>query len=102
MLEPEKGYYRNSPIKPGFLFFDSLLRAPRVSIENLEVNIPDMMYYSDAFYYIKNKENGRLTVRSDFSLLQFMKSLRTVSREEEEAHPFERIPVVVRSMSYEM
>lgn len=55
-----RNYYKNLPIKPGFLFLDSLLKAPRVHISTLEINIPDSLYSTDKLYHLATNAQGRV------------------------------------------
>lgn len=68
----QNNYYADIPIKPGFFFFDCLLKAPRNDYRNLGINIPNTLFYSDKLYYISTK-NGFLSCTTDINGYKFMK-----------------------------
>ena len=65
-------YYRKLPIQPGFWFIESLLKAPRAHIHNLEVNIPESLYMTDKLYFVKTGPTGKVTVTTDIHPYSFM------------------------------
>jgi hypothetical protein len=96
--EPERGYYDRMPIKPGFLFLDCLLKAPREYISNLSINIPETLYYSDKMYYIYTDPLGRCNCSTDIYFFKFLKTIESyrVSPESKDFTLSDLVPAILR------
>ena len=75
-----EGYYDNFPIKPGFFFLQSLVKAPAAGLSSLQVNIPATLYYSDHVYMIATgtfhlDEKGRVYCDPDGHFVTLLKLL---------------------------
>ena len=73
-------YYDSLPIKPGFFFLESLLRAPAAALSSLQLNIPTTLYYSDHLYFICTgtlhlDAKGRVSVDGDGHFVTLLKQL---------------------------
>lgn len=71
----QNNYYKTIPLQPGFLFLDTLLKAPRAHVHTLKINIPDSLYSTDKQYYIRTAESGKLIVTTDISSYSFLQKL---------------------------
>ena len=91
-----KKYYDNLPIKPGFLFFECLLRAPRGDIKELELNIPETLYYTDKHYYLYTMPNGRLNYSMEVHCFEFMRIIEKLRKDSSDTHAFNRVAAVMR------
>lgn len=93
-----KQYYEKLPIKPGFGFFDCLLRVPRGSVTDLKINIPEGIYYKEKIYYIYTSEDGSFSYRNDVFGYKFLRILEQ-HRLYDEENLSSRIAAIVRATS---
>ncbi|CAG9316725.1 unnamed protein product [Blepharisma stoltei] len=71
---PPEDYYKNSPIKPGFGFLESLIHGRR-NINKLKVNIPESYYAADRAYLLYTDEAGCANCETSFKVYDFMKKV---------------------------
>ena len=85
------------PIKPGFLFFDSILKAPRSNYRKLSINIPETLYYSDKLYYLYTQD-GYLNCTTEINGYKFMKIIEKnrVYNSDESISIFDKIAAILR------
>ena len=76
--------YSNSPIQPGFLFFESLFSNPRVPVKNLELNIPEMLYVLNSRTAWAYTQAGKLRVDYGFSRYEVYKRFEGFKKEDSE------------------
>lgn len=90
-------YYENLPVKPGLYFYDSLLKTPKSNYRELEINIPEMLYYTDKLYYI-HTENGYLASTTEINGYRFVKNIENYKLvyEEDYSPLINKIAVVFR------
>ena len=70
---PSEDYYDSLPIKPGFLFFSSLLKAPRAPPSTLKINIPDTILFDGKLFFLQTSPTGFLTVTDEVDFFSFLK-----------------------------
>ncbi|CAG9333661.1 unnamed protein product [Blepharisma stoltei] len=88
--------YDNSPIKPGFYFFESLIKAPRVHINTLSQNIPESLYYTDKLYYLHTLPSGKVECTTDFFGFKFLQVVESLRGEIEETNIFNSAAAIMR------
>lgn len=94
-------YYDKLPIKPGFFFFDSLLRVARGRISDLKINIPESIYYKDKIFYLHTQETGHIECKTDvygYKFLSIIEEFRAFNGKSQ----FERIAVIARTCGDEL
>ena len=91
-------YYEKLPIKPGFLFFDCLIKVPRGNISDLELNFPESIYYSDKIYYLHTLDNGKIECGNQIFGYKFMKIVEEF-RNFEEKNIYDKIAAIMRGNS---
>ena len=94
----DSAYYSQTPIKPGFMFLDSLIRVPRGDISNLEINIPETLYYTDKIFYLHTQKTGHVGCRNDVFGYTFMKTIESY-RNHEEKCVYDKIAGIMRACS---
>lgn len=94
LVTAPKNYYKDLPIQPGFMFLDTLLKAPRANITELKVNIPECLYSSDKLYFIKTRENGMVTCNTEINQYKFMKMIEAFKENSDAL--IDRVAVVLR------
>lgn len=72
-VQSSRGQYDNYPIKPGFEFFDCLIKAPRAKITSLIQNVPESLYFSDRLYYLHTQPNLKVGVSTEIHGYRFVK-----------------------------
>lgn len=100
VMPPSKNYYKTLPVKPGFLFFDCLMKAPRVHINNLHINIPETIYYTDKIYYLSTDPQGKLSCTTSINCFRF-KNIIYRYKLAHELQVYDRIAAVMRGYSDE-
>lgn len=93
-----KAYYEKLPIKPGFNFFDCILRVPRGSVKDLKINIPESIYYKEKIYYIYTSDDGSVCYRNDVFGYKFLRILEGY-RKNDDGDVSNRIAAIVRAAS---
>ena len=91
---PSSDYYQKTPFKPGFLFLDGLVRAPKVRLQELRLNIPHTLYFTTEIVQIYTDAMGRVVCDDRASALEFLKLIEKTKKEG--SHPFDGIAVVLR------
>lgn len=94
-IPPDNGYYDKLPIKPGFLFLDSLIRVPRGDITELHINIPETLYYTDKVYFLNTLPNGKVGCSIDVFGYKFMKIIEAF-RNPEDNSVYDKIAGIMR------
>ncbi|CAG9311247.1 unnamed protein product [Blepharisma stoltei] len=92
---PSKNYYKNLPVKPGFFFIESLMKAPRVHINTLSINIPETLYYTDKVYYLSTDSNGKLSCTTEINCFRY-KNIIFNYRNPKEESAYDKIAVIMR------
>ncbi|CAG9321748.1 unnamed protein product [Blepharisma stoltei] len=92
---PSKDYYKSLNIKPGFLFFSCLMRAPKASINTLSINIPEMLYYTDKIYYLYTNSAGKVQCTTNVNCYLFQNAVSKHKPAEEEAVT-DTIAIIIR------
>ncbi|MEE4247306.1 MAG: hypothetical protein V2I33_17990 [Kangiellaceae bacterium] len=65
--EPEKGYYKNSPIQPGFNFMKNIFMSTKVKPSGLDLRIPETLFIDEKVLWASYDETAKaIQVRSDF------------------------------------
>lgn len=90
-----KDYYKGINIKPGFSFLECLMKAPKASIETLEINIPETLYYSDKIYYLHTNSAGRVNCSTNINNYMFKNKIFKY-RHSEENNIFDSISIILR------
>jgi len=70
---PSETYYENLPIKPGFMFWVSLVTAPRAHINALKLTIPDTILHADRVYWLETQANGCIHCTEDVNFYAFLR-----------------------------
>ena len=96
----KNSYYENLPVKPGFLFIDSILKASRSDFRKLSINIPETLYYSDKLYFLYT-ENGFLNCTTEINGYKFMKIVEKYRKNtsEENVTMIDKIAAILRGQS---
>ena len=94
------GYYDSLPIKPGFFFLESLLRAPAATLSSLQLNLPTTLYYSDHLYLLSTgtfhlDAKGRVSVDPEGHFVTLLKKLEA-SKPAKTENVFDSIAAVLR------
>ncbi|OMJ88194.1 hypothetical protein SteCoe_9928 [Stentor coeruleus] len=97
----DKVYYEKIPVKPGFLFYDSLIKTPRGNLKELKINIPESIYYTDKIYFLHTLENGEVEVTNNIFGYKFMKIVEK-NRSQEEKSIYDKIAAIMRGHSDEL
>ena len=92
---PERGYYSQLPIKPGFFFLQSLMHAPKGQLKSLRVNIPETLYHCGHLWYIKTNDSGEITCDDSVSCVDFLK-LRESDKCQVPQNAFDYIAAILR------
>lgn len=96
-----KYFYKNYPVKPGFNFFDSLIKAPRVHINTLRQNIPESLYYTDKLYYLHTLPNGNVECTTEIFGYKFMQEVESHRKPAEGGSIIDTVAAVMRGKSDE-
>lgn len=88
-------YYQSTPFKPGFLFLNGLVHAPKVRLHELRLNIPHTLYFTTEIVHIYTDAMGLVVCDEQVSALQFLKLIEK-SRRMHSTHPFDSVAVVLR------
>jgi hypothetical protein len=97
----DKQYYEKIPVKPGFMFLECLIKAPRGDINDLSINIPETIYSTDKMYYLSTLENGKVSCNTDIYGYKFVKIIEKY-RNSDENTVYDKIAVVLRGMSEDL
>ena len=81
----DKQYYDRISINPGFLFFDCLIKAPRGDISQLEINIPESLYYTDKMYLLHTLPNNKIECSTNIFCYKFMKIVESFRNYDEKS-----------------
>mmetsp|Transcript_9325 Transcript_9325/g.17853 ORF Transcript_9325/g.17853 Transcript_9325/m.17853 type:complete len:866 (+) Transcript_9325:1364-3961(+) len=92
--EPSPGYYEDKPIKPGFDFFNCLMRCPRKEFTKLSLNIPNSLYFKDKIFHLWTGPEGLLQYSDDISYYGFFKQIFASNKKT--GHPFDKVAAVLR------
>lgn len=92
--EPELEYYEDKPIKPGFEFFNCLMRCPRTDITKLALNIPNSLYFKDKIFHIWTGPEGYLRYTDEISYYDYFKEI--AHKPLKMTHPFDHVAAVLR------
>ena len=87
-------YYQSIPFKPGFLFLDALVRAPKVRLQELRLNIPHTLYFTTEIKHIFTDAMGLVVCDEQVSALQFLKLIER--KRQQSTRPFDGVAVVLR------
>ncbi|CAG9327889.1 unnamed protein product [Blepharisma stoltei] len=91
-----KGQYNKIPIKPGFSFFDCLIKAPKADITELNQNIPESLYYTDRLYFLFTNPNGKVQCTTDIINYKFMQIVEKYRKDSEDLDIFDHIAAIMR------
>lgn len=92
--EPPKSYYDEAPIKPGFDFFDCLMRSPRREVNRLAVNVPNMMYFKEKIFHVYTAADGFLRCSDEITYFDFFRQI-TATRHKGTSS-FDKVAILVR------
>ena len=93
-------YYASTPFKPGFLFYDGLLHAPKMNFRELQINIPHTLYYTTEIVHLYTSTPqpdplGYAVCDEKVSGISFLKLIES-QRDVKSTHPFDSVAVVMR------
>lgn len=88
-------YYDDLPIKPGFLFIESILKSPRSNYRKLAINIPESLYYTDKLYYV-HTENGYLSCTNEINGYMFFKIVEKYKPKDEPTSTIDKVAAILR------
>jgi hypothetical protein len=94
VLEPEGDYYDRMPIKPGFDFFNCLIRCPRRSLATLAVNVPNSLYFREKIFHLYNSPDGSLHCNDEISYYTYYKQIK--SHHSKGKQTFDNVAAVLR------
>jgi hypothetical protein len=92
--DPVGSYYETVPVKPGFDFFNCLIRAPRRSLEKLALNVPNSLYFKDKIFHLYTAADGCLRCSDEISYFGYYRQLSAARKKGSEA--FDKVAAVVR------
>lgn len=77
----KEDYYDPLPIKPGFLFLDSLMNAPGADIHELQINLPESYYHTHDTYFLYTDHNGFINCSQQLNIYEFYKTVECAAKQ---------------------